>query len=44
MANFETVRELALGLPEVEEATSYGTPAFKVRRKLVAAVDASRRP
>jgi|SRR5436190_23367163 len=36
MANFETVRELALGLPDVEEATSYGTPAFKVRRKLVA--------
>src|SRR6202011_4387347 len=31
---FETVRELALALPEVEESTSYGTPAFKVRRKM----------
>jgi hypothetical protein len=28
------VRELALALPEAEESTSYGTPAFKVRRKL----------
>jgi hypothetical protein len=32
--NWETVREVALGLPEVEESTSYGTPAFKVRGKL----------
>ena len=31
-----TVRELALTLPEVEEGTSYGTLAFKVRGKLVA--------
>jgi len=28
------VRELALALPEAEESTSYGTPAFKVRGKL----------
>jgi hypothetical protein len=28
------VREIALELPEVEESTSYGTPAFKVRGKL----------
>src|ERR1051326_9153767 len=31
---FDTVRQLALALPEVEEGTSYGTPAFKVRKKL----------
>ena len=31
---WETVRELALALPEVEENSSYGTPAFKVRGKL----------
>jgi len=30
---FETVRELALALPEVEEGTSYGTPAFKIKGK-----------
>jgi hypothetical protein len=33
MATLETVRELALALPEVEESTSWGTPSFKVRRK-----------
>ena len=32
---FETVREIALALPEVEESTSWGTPAFKVRRKMI---------
>jgi len=31
---FETVRQCALALPGVEEGTSYGTPAFKVRGKL----------
>jgi hypothetical protein len=31
---WETVRELARTLPEAEEGTSYGTPAFKVRGKL----------
>jgi hypothetical protein len=35
MVDFETVRELALALPGVEEGTSYGTPAFRVRRKLL---------
>jgi hypothetical protein len=30
---FETVREIALALPGVEEGTSYGTPAFRVRGK-----------
>jgi hypothetical protein len=33
---FETVRELALTLPGVEEGLSYGTPAFKVGKKLMA--------
>ena len=32
--NWETVRQFALTLPEVEEGTSYGTPAFRVRGKL----------
>src|SRR5262245_13971352 len=31
-----TVRRLALALPGVEEGTSYGTPAFRVRGKLFA--------
>jgi hypothetical protein len=31
---WDTVRQLALALPESEESTSYGTPAFKVRGKL----------
>jgi hypothetical protein len=33
---WNTVRDLALALPGVEESTSYGTPAMKVRRKLIA--------
>jgi hypothetical protein len=32
--DWETVRELALALPEAEEDTSYSQPAFRVRRKL----------
>ncbi len=32
---WDTVRELALALPGAEESTSYGTPAFKVRGKLI---------
>jgi hypothetical protein len=32
----ETVREIALALPGVEEGTSYGTPAFRVRGKFLA--------
>jgi hypothetical protein len=31
---WETVRELARDLPESEEGTSYGTPAFRVGKKL----------
>lgn len=34
--NFETVRRIALDMEDVEESTSYGTPAFKVRGALVA--------
>jgi hypothetical protein len=33
---FKDVRKLALSLKDVEEATSYGTPAFKVDGKLLA--------
>ncbi len=31
---WETVREIAQKLPGAEEGTSYGTPAFKVGKKL----------
>lgn len=33
---YDIVRELARDLPDVEESTSYGTPALKVRGKLFA--------
>jgi hypothetical protein len=33
MAEIDTVRRLSLALPEVEEGTSYGTLAWKVRGK-----------
>jgi len=33
---FDTLRRLALALPGVEESTSYGTPAFKAKGKLLA--------
>ena len=33
---FKDVRKLALALQNVEEGTSYGTPAFKVGGKLLA--------
>jgi hypothetical protein len=33
---FEAVRKMALALDNVEEGTSYGTPAFKVRGALMA--------
>lgn len=36
MATFDDVRAWALALPGVEEGTSYGTPALKVRGKLLA--------
>jgi hypothetical protein len=37
-AIFETVREIALALPEVEEGPCYGTPGFRVRGKLFARI------
>ncbi|WP_316160868.1 MmcQ/YjbR family DNA-binding protein [Bradyrhizobium sp. SZCCHNRI20481] len=33
---FDDVRALALTWPEVEDGTSYGTPALKVRKKMLA--------
>jgi len=36
MATFEDVRALATDLPGAEETASYGTPAFKVRKRLFA--------
>lgn len=33
---FDDVRHLALAWPEVTDGTSYGTPALKVRNKLMA--------
>lgn len=32
---YDTVRKLALSLPNVEEGTSYGTPALKVGKTLM---------
>jgi hypothetical protein len=34
--DFETVRKIGLALPGVEESTVYGSPALKVRGKLLA--------
>ena len=33
---FEEVRQIAVALPGVEEGTSYGTPALRVKGKLLA--------
>jgi hypothetical protein len=33
---FKDVRKMAMGLEGVEESTSYGTAAFKIRGKLIA--------
>ena len=35
---FAGLRKLALSFPGVEEGTSYGTPAFRVRKKLLARI------
>jgi hypothetical protein len=40
--NFETVRKIGLALPGVEESTAYGSPALKVRGKLLACVPTHR--
>jgi hypothetical protein len=38
--NFDTVRKIGLALPGVEESTAYGSPALKVRGKLLACLPA----
>jgi hypothetical protein len=40
--DFDTVRNIGLALPGVEESTAYGFPALKVHGKLLACVPASR--
>jgi hypothetical protein len=40
--NFDTVQNIGLTLPGVEESTACGFPALKVRGKLLACVPASR--
>jgi hypothetical protein len=40
--NFDTVRRIGLALPGVEESTAYGSPALKVRGKLLACVPSHR--
>ena len=40
--NFDTVRKIGLALPSVEEGTSYGAPALKVRGKMLACVPTHR--
>jgi hypothetical protein len=46
MINLNTVRKLALALPNVAEGTIHGTPSFKVRGKLLccAALHSSAEP
>lgn len=34
--SYKTARALALALPDVEEYTSYGTPAFRTRGRMMA--------
>ena len=40
--DFDTVKNIGLALPDVEESTAYGFPALKVRGKLLACVPANR--
>jgi hypothetical protein len=40
--NFETVRNIGLALPGVEDSTAYGAPALKVRGKLLACIPTHR--
>ena len=40
--NFDTVRKIGLALPGVEEGTAFGSPALKVRGKLLACVPTHR--
>jgi len=36
--DFDTVRKIASGLPDVENSTTYGSPALKVRGKLLTCI------
>ena len=36
--NFDTVRKIGRALPGVEESTMYGSPALKIRGKLLACI------
>ena len=38
--NFDTVRNIGLRLPGVEESTAYGQPALKIHGKLLACLPA----
>lgn len=40
--DFDTVREIGLTLPGVEESTAYGSPALKVRGQLMACLPSHR--
>ena len=40
--NFDTVRNIGLALPGVEESTAYGSPALKVHGKLMACIAVNR--
>jgi hypothetical protein len=40
--SFDTVRQISLELPGVQESTAYGMPALKIDGKLVAAIPANR--
>ena len=40
--NFDTVRDIALQLPAVQQSTAYGSPALKVQGKLLACIPTHR--
>jgi hypothetical protein len=40
--DFDTVRQIALALPHVEDSTAYGSPALKVGGKLLACIPANK--
>jgi hypothetical protein len=42
LVNFETVRNIGLALPGVEESTAYGAPALKVHGELLACLPSNR--
>ncbi len=40
--NFDTVRDIGLALPGVEQSTAFGAPALKIRGKLMACLPTHR--